>query len=229
MQNLKRRWLVVSKLTWGIWRIWPEHLKVSKISTWMRSFWTKYILLELKKYIRVIFHDTEEKYEVWRGIKLSFRNWHKKIRQILTRTLESLKILCLDGLLVTKVYNVLAKKVQIEELSFMTLKSNTKFKEKPTCGLKNDMINFHQSTWKSQNRDFDGILFPKVENVLSSNLQRSYVSWQWRIMQNLKRNWLIISKLTWGIWQILTQALKNLKKLLFHWFLWPEYMFELKK
>ena len=64
----------------------------------------------------------------------------------MTRTLESLKILCLDGLLVTKVYNVLAKKVQIEELSFMKLKINTKFKEKPTCGLKNDMINFHQST-----------------------------------------------------------------------------------
>ena len=78
MQNLKRSWLVVSKLTWGIWQIWPEHLKVSEISTWMRSFWTKYILLELKKYIRVIFHDTEEKYKVWRVIKLSFRNWHKK-------------------------------------------------------------------------------------------------------------------------------------------------------
>ena len=109
----------------------------------------------------------------WREIQSLERNQlvvsklTQKIRQILTRTLESLNILCLDGLLVTKVYNVLAKKVQIEEFSFMTLKSNTKFKEKPTCGLKNDMINFHQSTWKSQNSDFDGILLPKVENVWS--------------------------------------------------------------
>ena len=34
--------------------------------------------------------------------------------------------------------------------------------------------------------------------------------------QNLKRNWLVSSKLTWGIWQILTQALENLKNLHFN-------------
>ena len=35
--------------------------------------------------------------------------------------------------------------------------------------------------------------------------------------------------LTWGIWQILTQTLENLKSLLFNWLLWPKYiMFELK-
>ena len=35
-----------------------------------------------------------------------------------------------------------------EELSFMTLKSDTKFEEKLTCGLENDMrniANFHQN------------------------------------------------------------------------------------
>ena len=35
-------------------------------------------------------------------------------------------------------------------------------------------------------------------------------------MQNLKRNWLISSKLTWRIFQILIRALENLKKLLFN-------------
>ena len=48
-----------------------------------------------------------------------------------------------------------------EELSFMTLKGDAKFDEKLTCGLENDMgnmANFHQSTWKSPNWDFDGIL-----------------------------------------------------------------------
>ena len=46
----------------------------------------------------------------------------------------------------------------------MTLKGDAKFEEKLTCGLENDMrnmANFHQSTWKSQNWDFDGILYPK--------------------------------------------------------------------
>ena len=102
-----------------------------------------------------------------------------------------------------------------------------------TCGLENDMrnmANFHQSTWKWQNWEFDGILLSKVENVWAKNLQRSYVSWQRRMMQNLKRNWFVIWKLTWGILQILTWTLENLKNLLFNWLLWPKYiMFELKK
>ena len=42
---------------------------------------------------------------------------------------------------------------------------------------------------------------------------------QWRMMKNLKRNCFVISKLRWGIWQILTWALKNLKNLLFNGFL----------
>ena len=52
----------------------------------------------------------------------------------------------------------------------MTLKSDAKFEEKLTCDLENDMrnlANFHQSTQKRQNWDFDGILLSKVENVLA--------------------------------------------------------------
>ena len=50
----------------------------------------------------------------------------------------------------------------------MILKSETKCEEKLTCGLEKDMMNlrnFHQSTQKSQNWDFDGILLSKVVNV----------------------------------------------------------------
>ena len=63
----------------------------------------------------------------------------------------------------------------------MTLKSDAKFEEKITYGLKNDMrnlANLYQSTWKFQNWDFDGILLSHVENVWAKNLQRSYVPWQ---------------------------------------------------
>ena len=44
----------------------------------------------------------------------------------------------------------------------MTLKTYANFEEKLTCGLKKDLrnlANFHQSTWKCQNWDFDGIFF----------------------------------------------------------------------
>ena len=50
----------------------------------------------------------------------------------------------------------------------MTLKSDAKFEEKLTCGLENDLRNladFHQSTWKSPNWDFGGILIYKEENI----------------------------------------------------------------
>ena len=48
----------------------------------------------------------------------------------------------------------------------MTLESDAKFEEKLTCGLENNMknlVNFHQSTWKSQNWDFYEVLLSKVE------------------------------------------------------------------
>ena len=70
--------------------------------------------------------------------------------------------------------------------------------------------------WKSKNWVFSWVLLSKVENVWAWNLQGSYMSWEWRMMQNLKRNWLVNSKLTWVIWWILGQALKNLKNLNFN-------------
>ena len=80
----------------------------------------------------------------------------------------------------------------------MTLKIDAKFEEKLIFGLENDMrnlANFHQSTWKSQNWYFDGIPLSKLESAWAWKLQRSYMSWQWRMMQNLKRNWLVILKI----------------------------------
>ena len=50
----------------------------------------------------------------------------------------------------------------------MALKGDAKFVEKLTCGLENDasnMVNFHQSTWKPRNWDFDEILLSKVKNL----------------------------------------------------------------
>ena len=45
------------------------------------------------------------------------------------------------------------------------LNSNATFQEKLACSLGNDMrnlVNFYQSTQKSQNYDFDGIFLSKV-------------------------------------------------------------------
>ena len=51
-----------------------------------------------------------------------------------------------------------------EELSLMTLNSDSKFEEKLTCGLVNDMrnlANVYQSTRKSQNWTLVGFFYPK--------------------------------------------------------------------
>ena len=104
----------------------------------------------------------------------------------------------------------------------MTLKSDATFEEKMTCCFENDMRNFayfQQSTRKCQNCNFDKIFLFKVENVWALNLQWSYVSWQWRMIKKLKRNWLVVLKLTWGTSQILTRALESLKNLCFNWLL----------
>ena len=50
----------------------------------------------------------------------------------------------------------------------MTLESDAKFEEKLTFAQEDNiknLANFHQSTFKSQNVDFDGILLYKVENI----------------------------------------------------------------
>ena len=41
------------------------------------------------------------------------------------------------------------------------------------------------------------------------NYRGSYGWWHWRLMQNLKENWLVSSKMTWKIWQIFVHRLKN--------------------
>ena len=86
---------------------------------------------------------------------------------ILIRALGSLKSLHFHGLLLTKVYNVWAKKVQrsyawCHFILIKHLKENWLVLSKMTWDI-------YQIALKSQNWDFDGILLSKVTNV-SSNI-----------------------------------------------------------
>ena len=102
----------------------------------------------LKIYRGVTCNDTEEWWNIWRGIDLSFQNWHKKFYKFWLEHSKLSKIYTL--MLLTKVYDVWAKK-----------------------------------------------------------LQRDYVWWHWRLMPNLKENWLVLSKMTYRIWEIFVCRLKN--------------------
>ena len=115
----------------------------------------------------------------------------------------------------------------------MTLRSDAKFEEKLTCGLKNDMrnlANFHQSTWKCQNWDFDRILLSKVEKYMSLKCIEELCVKTMKNDTKTEEELTSYFKIDMRNWQILTWTIKNLKKLLFNWLLWPKYiMFELKK
>ena len=61
----------------------------------------------------------------------------------------------------------------------MTLKSDTKFKEKLTCGFKYDMrnlVNFYPSTQKSKTFISMGYFCPKYMRFELKKIQRSYIS-----------------------------------------------------
>ena len=58
-----------------------------------------------------------------------------------------------------------------------------------------------------KNLYFNWPLVTKVYIVWATKLQRSYLSWQWRVMQILKKNWLVVWKKAWEIWKIFTRAL----------------------
>ena len=64
--------------------------------------------------------------------------------------------------------------------------------------------NLTQAPKSLNNFHFNGLFLIKVYNAWAKKVQRSYVCRHWRLMQNLKENWPVLSKMTWGIWKIFT-------------------------
>ena len=74
--------LWIAKLTWGIWQILTWALESLKKFHFNVLLLSKVYIVWAKKYRGVIFHETEEGYKIWRGIDLSFQNWHKEFDKI---------------------------------------------------------------------------------------------------------------------------------------------------
>ena len=113
-----------------------------------------------------MYHDNEEWCKIWRGIDVSFENWHEEFDEFWPEHLKVSKIFLLMGSFWTKY--ILFELKKYTGVIFRTIKSDAKFEEKQTCFLEDDMrnlANFHQGTGKCQNWNFDGILLSKVENV----------------------------------------------------------------
>ena len=175
-------------------------------------------MYELKIYRGVLCHDNEEWCKIWRGIDLSVQNWHEEFDEFWPEHSKISKICTLMGFFWTK-YIMFELKKSIGEFCLMALNIDATFEGKLTCAFKNDMrnlANFDQNTWKCQNWYFHGILLFKVEmhelKIYSGVISNDTNDW-WKIWRGID---FVVSNLTWGIWQILTRALENLKNLHFH-------------
>ena len=66
-----------------------------------------------------------------------------------------------------------------------------------------------------KNYHFNEFLLSQVYIVWAKKVQRKYLSWHWKVIQ-IWSIWLVVSKLAWWIWRILTQTLGSLKNLHFN-------------
>ena len=122
-----------------------------------------------------------------------------------------------DRLPLLKVCKVSAKKIWRKYVSWYqrmvrNLKKNLFFVSKMTR-IWRILIRAIKSL---KNLHFNWSLLCKIYNVWPYKVQRSYISWHWRAMQNLKKNWLVIWKMTWGIWQIFIRTTLKSQNWYFH-------------
>ena len=60
-----------------------------------------------------------------------------------------------------------------------------------------NLVKFHLDSQNfSEILHFDGLLLNKSYKVSAKKVQKSYLSWHWRVIQILNKNWLVVSNMT---------------------------------
>ena len=181
--------------------IWPAHWKVSKSLILMCSFWAKYILIELKKHRVIIFHETEDGYQIWRGSNFFFQNWRKEFDKISLQHFKVSKILILMCFFWAKY--ILFEVQKYRGIIF----HETEGAYKIWRGLELLYQNWHKEFDKILTQTlqslkifhFNELFLCKVYILWAKKVQRNNLSWTWQGIKNLERNQLFVSKLTLGI------------------------------
>ena len=134
------------------------------------------------------------------------------IWQIFIRALASLKIGTVMGFFCSKLKMYELKTYLCKmNLCIKTMKNDAKIEEELTCQLTSGIWSI--LIWlleNLKNLHFNWLPLTKIYNVWAKKVQGSYVWWHWILIQNLKENWLSLSKITWGIWEIFTWKPQNL-------------------
>ena len=99
-----------------------------------------------------------------------------------------------------KVYKISAKKVQRSYFSqYWRVIQNLKKNWFVVSKMRRIWWILTRALKSLKNLDFNWLLLCKVFNVWPKKVQKSYLSWHWRLTQNLKNNWVVVWKMTWGI------------------------------
>ena len=131
-------------------------------------------------------NDNEEWWKIWRGIGFLFQNWHKGFEEFWLEHWKDSKSYTLMGCFWRKYIILEVKKcrgVMFDGTEYWC----QIWRKTGLCYQKGheEFGKFSpEHVQKSKNWDFCWVLLSKVENFWGYNLQRSYVSWQWRMMQN---------------------------------------------
>ena len=126
--------------------------------------------------------------------------WKKEPIKVSNFKLSISPSLYLDRLLLLKVYKISAKKLLRSCVSWhCRLMQNLKKKWFVVSKLIRIWWILIRALKSLKNLHFDLFLPWKVCNVWSKKVQRSYLSWHYRVMQNLKKNWPVVWRITWGI------------------------------
>ena len=138
-------------------------------------------MFDLKKYIGVTLHDTEERCKIWRKTDLWFGKWHEEYGKLSPEHLKVLKLgLWWDPLIGSFPFFQSRKNMSLnftEKLCVMAMKNDAKFEEELTCHFKIDMrnlTNFDSSTRKSKKLLFNWLLWPKYTMFELRKVQRTF-------------------------------------------------------
>ena len=138
--------------------------------------------------------------KIWRGIDSSFQNWHEEFDEFWPKHLKVLKTFIL-------MCSFWAKYILFELKKYRGVIFNeTEEEYKIWRGIYLPFQNWHtefDKFWPEQLKvsqffTLMGSFWAKY-NVWAKKVPRSYLSWHWRVIQSLKKNWIAVWKMTWGI------------------------------
>ena len=150
-------------------------------------------MFDLKKYRGVIFHDNEEWCKICRKTDFWFGKWHEEYSKFSPEQLEVSKLAYWWDTLNQSRKSVSLKST--EKLCVMTIRMTQNLKRNWLVILKLTRGNWWiltRALESLKNFHFYELLLSKVYIVWTKKVQRRCLSWNWRGIQNLERDQLVI-------------------------------------